>query len=153
MLDVKVNVDRSLLRLGKLPGDMRQSLKTETQSLSVELQKKSKDKASSLFRVITGKIVKSIRRTVRATDTSVTGRVYSKHPIFRILERGAKPHDIRPKKAKTLLFFGVHREGVRHPGFRGRTLINAAFQEMKPAIRDRLEAAVKGVAKSSESQT
>lgn len=48
---------------------------------------------------------------------------------------GAKPHDIKPKKRKSLFIAGVFGEIVHHPGFRARPF-------MRPALDGQAQSAI-----------
>lgn len=144
MYDVTVNVDRALARLGRMPDAIRASLKSEINTLSVDLRDKSRGLAGALFQVRSGKFVKSIKKSVRSSKTAVLGKVYSSDPVAHLLERGVRPHDIRPKQGtKALAFMGRFGEVVHHPGFKGHTIINAAYQGMKDDITAGIIQAVK----------
>jgi hypothetical protein len=147
MLDIQVKIDKGIARLHKMPDAVRQSLKKEANILATELRDKSRENASSFFQVRTGRFLKSIKKSVRSSQTSVIGKVFSKSPVAHLLERGVKPHDITPKNAKALAFLGGFAKTIHHPGFQGKTIINAAFQEMKGQINEGLTKAVRdGVA-------
>jgi hypothetical protein len=147
MLDIQVKIDKGIARLGKMPDSVRAALKVETNALATELRDKARANAGSFFQVRTGKFLKSIKKSVRTSQKSVIGKVYSKDKVAHLLERGVKPHDIRPKNAKALAFLGVYAEMIHHPGFRGHTIINAAYQDMKSEINEGLAKAVRdGVA-------
>lgn len=147
MLDIQVNIDKGVARLNKMPDAVRAALKAETNTLATELRDKARQNAGSFFQVRTGKFLKSIKKSVRTSTKSVIGKVYSKDPVAHLLERGVKPHDIAPKNAKALAFLGRYAEMIHHPGFRGHTIINAAYQEMKGEINEGLTKAVRaGVA-------
>lgn len=144
MFDLTVKIDRAQARMGKLPDEVRASLKAEANDLAIRLRDRAKQTFSGFFTERTGATLKSIKKSVRSSQKSVTGRVFSASPVMKILERGARPHDIRPRNAKALeLIGGRFAEAVHHPGFRGHTIINAAFQEMKGEINDGLRQAVK----------
>lgn len=147
--DIRVKIDRAELRLGKLPDDFRAALRAEIDAKAVAIRDDAKNKAGEFFHVRSGRFVNSIRKSVRSSKTQVVGKVFSKNPVAHLLERGVKPHDIKPKNARALRFFGfklVFSEGVHHPGFRGHTIINAAFNEMKAQLRDGMATAVQRAA-------
>lgn len=49
------------------------------------------------------------------------------------LEGGTKPHEIRPKGAKSLFFAGLARKQIKHPGVRARHHVRNAFEETSAA--------------------
>lgn len=142
-LDLQVRLDRALLRLNKLPDAVRAALKVEATALATKLQAKAKDKFSEFFQERSGRYLKSIKKSVRVNKKGVVGKVYSKgDPVAHFLEKGTKPHIIEPKNAAVLFYLGQAFKVVHHPGMQGHSIINAAFQEMKPEIRDGLASAV-----------
>lgn len=145
MLDIKVDVDRGIARLGKMPDEVRAALKGEANTLATELRDKAKGYAGSLFQVRSGKFQASIKKSVRSTPTRVTGKVSSNDPVAHLLEVGARPHDIVPKSAHALELAagGAFATVVHHPGFQGHAIISRAFQEMRGDITDGLMKAVR----------
>jgi hypothetical protein len=147
MLDASVKIDRGLLRLGKLPDEVRAALKTEANELATKLRDNAKSKFGQFFTARSGAYLKSIKKSVRTSKTGVTGKVYSKDPTAHFLEKGTRPHEITIRNAKALAFIGsggaqVDVASVQHPGMKGHTIINSAFAEMKPEIREGLAKAV-----------
>lgn len=75
--------------------------------------------------VDSGKTKASIYRTVRTTPYTVTGKVGATTPQSLVEHGGAKPHVIRPRKAKALRFYWkrvgsvVTFARVNHPGRKG----------------------------------
>lgn len=55
-----------------------------------------------------------------------------------MLESGAKPHKIRPRKAKALSFGGHVYEEVNHPGMAGR----GSWSKLQPALKAAVSEAV-----------
>lgn len=144
MFDITVKVDRALLKMGKLPDSIRNSLKAEMNILVTAVRDKARSNAATFFHVRTGAYQKSIKKSVRSSQTKVTGKVFSKSRIAHMLETGVRPHDIRAKNAKALAFLGgTFAIEVHHPGLQGHSVIGAAFMEMKSQIYDGLGEAVK----------
>lgn len=151
MFDLTVKIDRALLRMGKMPDSIRNALKAEVDALATKVRDKAKANAGTFFQVRTGKYLKSIKKSVRSNKTSVIGKVFSNDPVAHLLEKGVKPHDIRAKNVKALAFLGgTFAVEVHHPGFRGHTVINSAFQDMVGEIQTGLDQAVKDGAKVVE---
>lgn len=75
--------------------------------------------------VSSGRTKASIYRTVRTTPYTVTGKVGAESPWVLIEHDGAKPHIIRPRKARALRFYWkrvgsvVTFARVNHPGRKG----------------------------------
>lgn len=155
MFDLTVKIDRATLRLGKLPDEVRAALKTEANELATRLRDNAKSKFGQFFTARSGGYLKSIKKSVRTSKTSVVGKVYSKSPVAHFLEKGTKPHLITVRNAKALAFIGaggaqVDVVSVQHPGMQGHTIINSAFAEMKGEIREGLAKAVTDGAKAAD---
>lgn len=144
MFDITVKIDRALLRMGKMPDAVRASLKAEMNILVTALRDKAKANAGTFFQVRTGAYQKSIKKSVRTSQTKITGKVFSKSPVAHLLETGVRPHDIRAKNVKALAFLGgTFAVEVHHPGLQGHSVIGSALMEMKSKIYDGLGEAVK----------
>lgn len=148
--DVAIKIDRAITRLEKLPDDVRAALKEEINGLATTLRARSQANAATFFHVRSGEFQRSIKKSVRSSKTSVVGKVFSRSPVAHLLERGVKPHDIRPKNAKALAFLGRFAEVIHHPGFQGHTIINAAFQDMKAEITEGIGNAVTDALQASQ---
>jgi hypothetical protein len=66
----------------------------------------------------TGRTAASVRASVSGGGSSVAGSFGSDYPVLEYLERGTRPHIIRPRFKKALFWPGArHPVGkVRHPG-------------------------------------
>lgn len=150
MADFTVEVDHSKLdvRLAKIEPSVRTALRDVVEILDQELI----NVARAMAPVRTGKYRASIQGSVQTSGKSVVGKVYSDSPLAHIEEEGARipPHEILPDAARVLHFGGsagdvfaahVHSPGATLPA---RHIIEGAFEEMTPEIRERLEDAVRG---------
>ena len=110
MITVKLTGDRELIgKLNAMPTAVQQALLKKTTSLALQLEALVKQKLSGqVLKVGTGNLRDSIHNDVNATDTSVTGRVFSDKSVkyAAIHEYGGTtgPHDIVPVKAQALAF-------------------------------------------------
>lgn len=153
-LDFRVDIDKAMLKLGRIPDDVRDALKAELSDLAGQVRDKAKSNASTMFQVRSGTYVNSIAKSVRAGKTSVIARVYSNDPVAHLLERGVRPHDIRPVNATELAFlsyFGAQSfaKMVHHPGFQGHAVFSDAFFDTIDEIRTGVAAAAKQAAASA----
>jgi HK97 gp10 family phage protein len=103
-----------------------------------------------------GDLAKSLR--IVSTKSKKTGgpvvrlSVGSKQAWYaHILERGARPHRIKPKKSSYLFFGGRHHKAVDHPGFHGRYFMRDAFvgheAEAVEKFRETLDTKLPGILK------
>lgn len=105
-----------------------------------------------VLQVKSGKYLASIKSSVRSTQRSVYGKVYSRDPRAGLFEWGGTTpaREILPNKAKALAFMGsagqvfagaVHRPVVR---YQPHSVIHEAFEEMKSDVTKDIEAAGRG---------
>jgi hypothetical protein len=156
-LDFKVDITPAMLRLGKLPNDVRNALKAELNVLAIKVRDKAKENAASLFQVRSGHYLASIKKSVRSTKTSVVARVYSNDPKAHLLEKGVRPHDIRAVNATELAFlsfFGAQSFArmVHHPGMQGHAVFGNAFFDVLGEIKVDLTEAVQKATKENAAQ-
>jgi len=92
-----------------------------------------------------GALRDSIRVTTKVRGKKVVAQVTaggksskSTADVFyaRIIEGGAKPHDIKPQTRKSLFFAGVCRDIVHHPGIRERKFLQKALFGSQRAATD-----------------
>lgn len=90
----------------------------------------------------TGALLKSVRITTRIDKRRGRARAllriggqYRGLDVWyaHFLEGGTKPHEIRPKGAKSLFFAGLARKQIKHPGVRARHHVRNAFEETSAA--------------------
>jgi hypothetical protein len=78
----------------------------------------------------TGRMARSVKmrsRTINGLPTVLT-TIGDKNAYYaHIVEKGAAPHDIRPRKRRFLFFGGRGTRLVRHPGFAGRWFVKGAY--------------------------
>lgn len=92
---------------------------------------------------ISGRLARSIRTTVvrRSGGMQVIARVIAGRRVKKddpyyalFVERGTKPHEIRPKGKKSLFLAGLMREQVKHPGAKAKPFLQPALEENAEAI-------------------
>lgn len=74
-----------------------------------------------------GTLVSTLKIGTRAKGGTVTSYVKSDHFYARFVEYGTKPHEIRPKHAKSLFIAGVFGTLVKHPGARPHPFMRPAL--------------------------
>lgn len=151
-------------RLDAMPAVVKAVLQTKVNALAIQLQAHVvRDKLSGqVLNVRTGALRRSIQEAVEATDTSVTGKVFSAGDVkyAAIHEYGGTvpAHDIYPSKAEALAFViggrqvfakVVHMPAVNMPerSFLRSALADMAEQivgEMKSAVVQGVQQAVNG---------
>jgi phage gpG-like protein len=89
--------------------------------------KQTKNRIKSLGLVKTGALVKS----VRGSTTNKKSYIGTSLWYARFLEKGAKPHKIKAKRAKGLFIFGKFVKSVQHPGIRPYEMFEDTFNDMQ----------------------
>jgi hypothetical protein len=84
----------------------------------------------------TGKLARSIKmrsRTINGLPTLITSVGDKSAYYAHIVEKGAQPHDIKPKRGTMLFFNGRGTRLVKHPGFAGRLFVKGTFDSQAVA--------------------
>ena len=148
MFTMQVDADRAIAawegRATRVPQAMAKIVTALTFKLLAAVQTRAP--------VVTGKLRRSIFSEITANDYQALGRVFvdGTTPYARIQEFGGKTpaHDIYQSKAQALRFMvggNVHfAKVVHHPGSKipAKLYVHGPFEEMKPEIIARIEAAV-----------
>lgn len=153
--DLKIKYDRVALRMEHMPDEVRGELVETRDDINRDLLTAVQAHVQALTRTRSGKYLKSFKTIERSSKRGVTGGVRSRAPQAGILEFGGETaaHTISAKVATVLAFTGdagtVFARTVWHPGstFMPRNIVHGAFDPMKRAIADRLEAAVRAGAR------
>jgi hypothetical protein len=149
--DVRLDAKKTDRRLERLPDGVRDELVGAARVLDAELIQYARMLASGgLVNVITGRYLRSIKGNVRATRTTVTGKVYSRAPEAHLIELGAvrKAMDILPNVAQAMSFMvagkRVVAKRVHHPGsvMKGRHVLHIALDDMRDEIFGGMHAAL-----------
>lgn len=112
------------------------SVKEGMKCITRQAPKKVRGKIRSLGLVKTGQLVKTIRGRTKK-DSSIIGSQYF---VGHILEGGAKPHVIKPRKKGKNKYLRIPVNGkslfikqVRHPGNKAYKFLEGTIQEMESA--------------------
>lgn len=150
MLRIDINTEVGEARLKRMPDAVRDALKEKELHLAHILVAKAQGAAPRL----TGKLAASIKESVRASEKSVTARVYvsgKARKYAHAQEFGAKTraHEIFASKAAALAFvFGgepVFAKSVMNPGavIPAHPFLTSSFKSMQAEIRSGLIDAVR----------
>ena len=144
MFTMQVDSERVIAKMQAREVGIPKALANVVTALSYKLYAAVMNRAP----VQTGKLRASIGREVvanklQAIATIKTGKNI---PYAKFVEYGTKAHDIVPTKAKALNFMmggkQVFFKKVRHPGTKAMLYVHGPFEEMKPEIIARIEAAM-----------
>lgn len=92
-----------------------------------EGSKKVKGQIRSLGLVRTGTLAKSVRGSTTKTKSYIGTKLWYAH----FLEGGTKPHKIKARRAKALMFGGIRTKSVNHPGVRAYQFAEKTFDKMQ----------------------
>lgn len=135
-----------------MPSAVRARLRTTAEILDQELLAAARARAAGgVLRERSGSFVASIKGSVRSSDRSVSGRVYTRDERAKLFEYGGTTpgHDILPTSAMALAFVmgsaqvfaaHVHRPEAHYDA---RHVIGGAFSDMKGDIEAELRGAVR----------
>jgi hypothetical protein len=105
-----------------------------------------RDIARIKVRKVSGRLARSIRVTIVRRGGWLTARVIAGRnkkkddPFYALMvELGTKPHEIRPKGAKSLFLAGLFREVVQHPGAHAEPFLGPALEEGAAAALDAMQ--------------
>lgn len=98
-----------------------------------------------------GALRESLRISTRTRPGEVVGRVIaggktrSGADVFyaHMVEGGTKPHDIKPRRYKSLFFAGLMRQIVHHPGARAKPFLEPALTQHVRATLDAIGAYIR----------
>jgi HK97 gp10 family phage protein len=107
-----------------------------------------RNRARGKIHNVSGRLRKSVRVAVKMRGTWVRAQVWAGRAIAKddpywalFVERGTKPHEIRPKNRKSLFIAGLMREQVKHPGAEAKPF-------MEPALEEGAQEAIDAIAES-----
>lgn len=140
---IKIEGLAELIESAKKAGrEMPTFLKDQMVRATTDIQNEAKRVAPERFKNQTGNLRRSIFKEVRGAEY---GRVYvsSDAPYAEGVEKGTKPHVIRPKNGKHLVFKAggktIFAKKVNHPGSKPYPFMEPAFVENEPKIARQYE--------------
>ena len=116
------------------------ALAIKKSTLSIEAQAKGNLAANGSVK--TGHLRRSIAH--RLSDTE--GEVHTSNVVYAIgVEKGTRPHTIKPKNKKMLYWQGASHpvKQVRHPGSKAKPYLIPALEAEKPKFLQNLKEAIK----------
>lgn len=118
-----------------------------------------RDRARTKIRPVSGRLARSLRVTVKRYRNGlmvariIAGRRVKKDDPFYALfvERGTKPHEIRPAGRKSLFLAGVFAEVVKHPGAKPQPYLLPALEEGADQALEAMRAELASVLEAARS--
>lgn len=157
MADIEIKGAAELHRaLAQLPAKLEAQVSRQALRAGAKVIERE---AKALTPVAEGKLRASIRTSTGMKRGGVVyahvkagGRKKGDAFYAHMVEYGTKPHEIKPKRFKSLFIAGIFRKVVQHPGAKARPFMRPAFanksQEALGAIADYIRARLARVAKS-----
>lgn len=157
-LKVDLDISPDLQRLLKENAAIApEATKLGLRAITKEGSKQVKEKIKSLGLYATGKLAKSVRGSTTKSKSFIGTKLFYAH----ILEEGAKPHKIKPRKKgrnKGLYINGKWVKSVQHPGVRASHFFEDTWESMEMSgqvqslFAQGVQAAIEEVQNGSRSQ-
>jgi HK97 gp10 family phage protein len=134
-LDVKINGLAELDKLlAELPDKLQRNvLRSALRAGAKVIEERAKEQLQDDGSVLTGRLRDSIHASVRLRRGKPVATIKAggtgKGDAFyaRWVEFGTAPHDIKPRKHKSLFFAGLARDVVHHPGAKKHPFMRPAL--------------------------
>ena len=145
MFTITVDADRVIAKMDARKVAIPEAMGKVVEALTAKLLAAVMARAP----VKTGRLRQNIFSEVKTNESQALGRVFVAPfvPYARFVEYGTKPHDIYPSKAQALRFMvggkAVFAAHVKHPGTMARLYVHGPFEELKPEIVAKIEAAMR----------
>lgn len=143
MIKINTNeIDRFAVELIKLSEESKDNVQKAVKKSAFNIEAKAKNNLKANRSVVTRNLSLGVKTEVKGLEATVhTSNV--KYAI--IVEKGSKPHIIRPKKKKALYWEGASRpvKMVNHPGTKPKPFLIPAFESEKDKFIENLKEAIK----------
>ena len=142
---IKINVDeidRFAVELTELSEKNRDNVQKAIKKSAFNIEAKAKNNLKANRSVVTRHLTRNVATQMGDLEATIhTSNV--KYAI--IVEKGSKPHIIRPKNKKALYWEGAKRpvKLVNHPGSRAKPFLIPAFESEKDKFIENLKEAIK----------
>ena len=142
---IKINVDeidKFAVELTELSEKSRGNVQKAVKKSAFNIEAKAKNNLKANRSVVTRHLTRNVATQMGDLEATIhTSNV--KYAI--IVEKGSKPHIIRPKNKKALYWEGAKRpvKLVNHPGSRAKPFLIPAFESEKDKFIENLKEAIK----------
>ena len=128
MINTKISVDFDTRSFDKLEGGV-------DRALGMMVEAAAKDMTAGLMRRTPIKTGRARSGWEVSYSGGTTARIENTVEYVGYLDKGTKPHVIRPKTKKALAFNGIVRKSVNHPGTKALNIVqNTIDQDLPKAI-------------------
>ena len=142
---IKINtdeIDKFAVELIKLSEKSRDNVQKAVKKSAFNIEANAKKNLASNKSVVTG----HLRRSIATKMGDLEATIHTSNVKYAIIvEKGSKPHIIRPKNKKALYWEGAKRPAklVNHPGSRAKPFLIPAFESEKDKFIENLKEAIK----------
>ena len=142
MIKINTNeIDKFAVELIKLSEESRGNVQKAIKKSAFNIEANAKKNLAANKSVVTG----HLRRSVATQMGDLEATIHTSNVKYAIIvEKGSKPHIIRPKNKKALYGEGAKRpvKLVNHPGSRAKPFLIPAFESEKDKFIENLKEAI-----------
>lgn len=143
MIRIDTNeLDKFCVQIVKMSNETENNVKAVIRKSALNIEKNAKQNLSNNKSVKTGHLMRGIGSDIKGLEATVhTSNI--KYAIM--VEKGTKPHIIKPKNKKALYWKGASRpvKQVKHPGSKAKPYLIPAFDKEKDKIIEDLNKIIK----------
>ena len=142
---IKINadeIDKFAVELIELSEKSRDNAQKAIKKSAFNIEANAKKNLASNKSVVTG----HLRRSIATKMGDLEATIHTSNVKYAVIvEKGSKPHIIRPKNKKALYWKGAKRpvKLVNHPGSRAKPFLIPAFESEKDKFIENLKEAIK----------
>lgn len=126
------------IKIDNKKSNLNSKIKEAIEKSTLSIQREARNNLKNNGSVDTGHLRRSIGRRVSYTE----GEVHTSNVKYAIyVEKGTKPHVIRPRRKKYLYWEGASHpvKKVNHPGTEAKPYLIPAFKKEKPEFIKRIQ--------------
>ena len=141
---IKINVDeidKFAVELTELSEKSRDNVQKAIKKSAFNIEAKAKNNLKANRSVVTG----HLRRSIATKMGDLEATVHTSNVKYAVIvEKGSRPHIIRPKNKKALYWKGAKRpvKLVNHPGSKAKPYLEPAFESEKDKFIENLKEAI-----------
>ena len=139
MIKINANeIDKFAVELIELSEKSRDNIQKVIKKSAFNIESQAKKNLASNKSVVTG----HLRRSIATQMGDLEATIHTSNIKYAVIvEKGSKPHIIRPKKKKALYWEGAKRpvKLVNHPGSKAKPYLIPAFEKEKDQFLERLK--------------
>ena len=141
---IKINVDeidKFAVELTELSEKSRDNIQKAVKKSAFNIESQAKRNLASNKSVVTG----HLRRSIATKMGDLEATIHTSNVKYAVIvEKGSRPHIIRPKNKKALYWKGAKRpvKLVNHPGSKAKPYLEPAFESEKDKFIENLKEAI-----------